>query len=142
MLVERTFGMLKGRFRILLKRIDIPLRHMMDLVKTCICLHNMCIANLDGFNMDWALEAQKEAQTKANSRFGNIKKAELFKVVEEAITKTKRLQNPRIMDDDRIDMKDIEHQHEDENVITIENNPSKKQLKKDQKYVDRGYGNS
>ncbi len=38
----------------------------------------------------------------------------------------KRLQNLSIMDDDKIDMGDIEHQGEDENVITIENNPSKK----------------
>jgi hypothetical protein len=30
------------------------------------------------------------------------------------------------MDDDRIDMEDIKHQGEDENVTTIENNPSKK----------------
>jgi hypothetical protein len=30
------------------------------------------------------------------------------------------------MDDDRIDMEDIEHQGENEDVITIENNPSKK----------------
>ncbi len=30
------------------------------------------------------------------------------------------------MDDDRIDMEDIEHQVEDEDVTTIENNPSKK----------------
>jgi hypothetical protein len=60
MLIERTFGMLKRRFRILLKRVDIPLRHMSDLVTTCIRLHNMCNVNLDGFDMDWALEAQKE----------------------------------------------------------------------------------
>jgi hypothetical protein len=46
MSVERTFGMLKGRFRILLKKINIPLRHMLNLVMTCICLHNMCIANI------------------------------------------------------------------------------------------------
>ncbi len=32
----------------------------------------------------------------------------------------KRLQNPVIMDDDKIDMGNIEHQGEDENVITIE----------------------
>jgi hypothetical protein len=38
----------------------------------------------------------------------------------------KRLQNQWIMDDDRIDMEDIEHQGEDENVTTIENSPSKK----------------
>ncbi len=30
------------------------------------------------------------------------------------------------MDDNRIDMEDIEHQGEDEDAITIENNPSKK----------------
>ncbi len=83
---------------------------------TCICLHNMCIANLDGFDMDWALEAQREAQTKANSTFGNIKRVDLFKATKEAIKEMKRLQIPRIMDDDGIDMKDIEHQHEDEDV--------------------------
>jgi hypothetical protein len=66
--------------------------------------------------MDWALEVQREAQTKANLTFGNIKRADLFKAAEEAIKEMKRLQNPRIMDDDGIDMKDIKHQHEDENV--------------------------
>jgi hypothetical protein len=44
-------------------------------------------------------------------------------VVEKVIKQMKRLQNPRIMDDDRIDMEDIEHQGEDEDV-------------------DGGYGNS
>ncbi len=44
-------------------------------------------------------------------------------MVEETIKQMKRLQNPRIMDDERIDMEDIKHQGEDEDVITIENNP-------------------
>jgi len=126
MSVERVFGMLKGRFIILLKIIDSPLCHMSSLVTACICLHNMCIANSDGFDMDWALEAQKKTQVEANSTFGNIKRVDLFKVAKEAIKQMKRLQNPRIMDDDRIDMEDIKHQGEDENVITIENNLSKK----------------
>ncbi len=38
----------------------------------------------------------------------------------------KRLQNLGIMDDDKIDMEDIEHQGENEDVTTIENNFSKK----------------
>jgi hypothetical protein len=46
------------------------------------------------------------------------------------------------MDDDRIDMEDIKHQGEDEDVITIENTFSKKRRRKVQKDVDRGYGNS
>jgi hypothetical protein len=37
----------------------------------------------------------------------------------------KRLQNPKIMDDDRINMEDIKHQDENENV-TIENKLNKK----------------
>jgi hypothetical protein len=47
-------------------------------------------------------------------------------VAEKAIEQMKRLQKPGIMDDDKIDMGDIEHQGKDEGVITIENNPSKK----------------
>ncbi len=76
--------------------------------------------------MDLGLEAKKETSAEANSTFGNIKKADLVKVVEETIKHMKKLQNPRIMDDDRIDMEDIEHQGEDEILTTIENNPNKK----------------
>ena len=43
MCVERAFGMLKGRWRILLKRIDIALENVSDLVSTCLMLHNICI---------------------------------------------------------------------------------------------------
>jgi len=38
----------------------------------------------------------------------------------------KGLQNPGIMNDNKINMEDIEHQGEDENVTTIENNFIKK----------------
>ncbi len=41
MLMERTFGMLKARFKIIFKRIDISLCHMANLVTTCKCLHNI-----------------------------------------------------------------------------------------------------
>jgi hypothetical protein len=73
MSMESTFGMLKGRLKILLKRVDIPLCHMLDLVMICICLHNMCIINSNGFNMHWALEVQRYAQIKVNTTFGNLK---------------------------------------------------------------------
>jgi hypothetical protein len=57
--MENTFGMLKGRLKILLKRVDIPLCHMPNLVMICICLHNMCIINSNGFDMHWALQVQR-----------------------------------------------------------------------------------
>ncbi len=50
------------------KRVDIPLHHMLDLVMICICLH-MCIVNSDGFDVDWAFEAQRNAQIETNTRF-------------------------------------------------------------------------
>jgi hypothetical protein len=145
LVVERAFRMLKGRFKILLKRVGIPLCHMLDLVMACICLHNMCIVNLDGFNIDWALEAQKDAQIETNTTFRNLKKMNFFKVAKEAIKQMRRLQNPRMVDgDDRNDMDDMEHQGETRNHVltTMEKNPNKKNKKINQKDVDRSYGNS
>ncbi len=60
--VERAFGMLKEKFQFFFKRADIPLCHMLDFMMAYICLHNMCTAISDGFDMNWALEVQKEAQ--------------------------------------------------------------------------------
>jgi hypothetical protein len=48
----RALQMLEGKFKILLKIVDIPLRHMSNLVMVCIYLHNMCIVNSNGFDMD------------------------------------------------------------------------------------------
>ena len=58
MCVERAFGMLKGRWRILLKRIDVQLKNVPNLVATCLVLHNMCIIFGDQF---WKEEWMREA---------------------------------------------------------------------------------
>ena len=63
MCVERAFGMLKGRWRILLKRVDVHLKNVPDLVSTCLVLHNMCIIYGDSFWRDeWMREATNEVQ--------------------------------------------------------------------------------
>ena len=49
MCIERASGMLKGRWRILLKRVDMHLRNVPDLVSTCLVLHNICIISGDNF---------------------------------------------------------------------------------------------
>lgn len=50
--------MLKGRWRILLKRIDVQLKNVPNLVATCLVLHNMCIIFGDQF---WKEEWMREA---------------------------------------------------------------------------------
>jgi hypothetical protein len=66
----------------------------------------MCIANLDGFNIDWALEVQRNAYIETNTTFENLKGVDNFKVVEKTIKQMKRLQNPKMVDGN--DKNDIE----------------------------------
>lgn len=47
MWVEGTFGLLKGRWRILLHRIEMDLDHIPDVVGACILLHNLCLMQKD-----------------------------------------------------------------------------------------------
>ena len=58
MCVERAFDMLKGKWRILLKMIDVHLKNVLDLVATCLVLHNMCIIFCDNF---WKYEWLRDA---------------------------------------------------------------------------------
>ena len=41
-IVEQAFGVLKGRFRILLKRMDIGLEYSVKTIIICCVLHNIC----------------------------------------------------------------------------------------------------
>ena len=45
MYVERTFGILKGWWRLIMKQSEIPLKNMLDIVATCIILYNLYILN-------------------------------------------------------------------------------------------------
>jgi len=60
MCVERAFGILKGRWRMIMKRSEIPLKNMPDIVATCIVLHNLCIVNNEGIEEDWIVEAESK----------------------------------------------------------------------------------
>ena len=53
--------MLKGRWRILLKRVDVYLKSVPELVTTCLVLHNICIIFGDNFwKNEWMQEATDE----------------------------------------------------------------------------------
>jgi hypothetical protein len=85
MLIVRAFEILKGRWRILLKRVDVPLQNTVDLVSACICLYNLCIGGDDLFDMDWAKEAEIEAKREVQFTFGDMNSIDLFYVAEHAI---------------------------------------------------------
>lgn len=60
MCVERAFGILKGSWRIIVKRSKVPFRNMLDLVATCIELYNLCIIKSDGFEDDWIAQVKEK----------------------------------------------------------------------------------
>jgi hypothetical protein len=60
MCVEHVFGILKGGWRIIEKRVDVLLRSMADIVSTCIVLHNLCIIMKDKFYSNLSEEAEAE----------------------------------------------------------------------------------
>ncbi|MCO5566581.1 hypothetical protein L7F22_020258 [Adiantum nelumboides] len=72
MAVERAFGMLKARFRILLKRCDMDLRNMPSLVVACLVLHNICVVHKDQFNMEWIRDAEVEVQQYSRREQGRM----------------------------------------------------------------------
>lgn len=52
MCVKRAFKILKGRWRIIIKRVDVPLWNMVDMPTIYIVLHNMCVIRKDEFDME------------------------------------------------------------------------------------------
>ena len=66
MVVEMAFGILKGWWGIILKRIDMSLRHVRNLVTACICLHNL--VSFTKINLIWI--GQRRVRTDAKREFG------------------------------------------------------------------------
>ena len=91
MVVERVFGILKGRWRIILKRIDIPLRHVQNLVTTCICHHNLCIIHKDKFDLDWIKKVERLMQRESLEQIGQLEKPDIFMAAVEAAKEMRHL---------------------------------------------------
>ena len=53
MCVERAFGILKGRWRVIMKRCEVSLRNLPDIVAICVVLHNLCIVTKKCIEKDW-----------------------------------------------------------------------------------------
>lgn len=55
--VENTFGILKSRWRVLLKRSDFHFSFTPTVIATCCALHNFCQTEKDTANSRWLEEA-------------------------------------------------------------------------------------
>ena len=53
MVVENSIGRLKGRWRILMKRIEARLSNVPNIIAACCILHNVCEAAGEGFDEQW-----------------------------------------------------------------------------------------
>jgi hypothetical protein len=71
MAIEKAFNMLKGRWRILFKRVDITLSHIPNLIIVCLSIHNLCIIHKGNFNMQWAKEVICEMEHMKEKFEGN-----------------------------------------------------------------------
>ena len=61
--IEHSYGRLKGRWRCLLKRLDVDINDVPTIVTTCCVLHNMCELSGDLFMEDWLLEEDDQEPT-------------------------------------------------------------------------------
>jgi hypothetical protein len=51
-----SIRVLKGRWVIILKKIDMPLQNLPNVITTCIYFHNLYIIHENNFDKEWAKE--------------------------------------------------------------------------------------
>ncbi len=64
--VEHAYGRLKARWRCLMKRIDIDVRNVPELIAACCALHNICEVHGDSFDEDWLEGVEITRETEAS----------------------------------------------------------------------------
>ena len=64
--VEHAYGRFKGRWQCLLKRIDIDIRNVPELIAACCTLHNICEVHGDLFDEHWLEGVEVTSEVEAN----------------------------------------------------------------------------
>ena len=72
MVIEDSFGRLKARWRILLRRPDLHYETSLKIMKTCFLLHNFCEERHGLVNDEWIAEARREEADYEQFFFENI----------------------------------------------------------------------
>ena len=103
--VKNTFGILKGWWRIILKIVNMRLRHVSNLVTTCICLHNLYIIHKDKFDLDWANDGERLMQNESLKRSGQLEKPDIFMA---AVEDAKEIRHLLGLEEDLISIKTLD----------------------------------
>ena len=69
--VENTFGRLKGRWRRLMKHIDMDINNVPHIITACCILHNLCEVHGDAFNELWLEDVDMSTQPEVLHSSGN-----------------------------------------------------------------------
>ena len=130
MAVERAFGILKGGWRILLKRIDMPFQNVPDIVTASLCLLNLCILENDDFDMDWARSAEEELQREENMALGRMHERDRFMSLESSLKEMKELQNQHSRGEETTFLRPEEEEEMDNEIDFEEGETIKKRQEK------------
>lgn len=79
MVVENSFGRLKGRWHCLLKRLDCETDRVPVMVGTCCVLHNICEINNEEYNEDWLDNENLQIVELAPARMADERQAEAIR---------------------------------------------------------------
>lgn len=70
--VEHSYGRLKGRWRCLLKRLDIATCDVPQVIAACCVLHNVCEIHGDAFNEQWMEGVRRQESVCASASSASI----------------------------------------------------------------------
>jgi hypothetical protein len=90
MSVERALGILKGRWRILLRKIEMPLENIGCIVAACVCLHNLCIMHKDFVDEDLHHDTIQWLEQCRKSKVGHLLNKGMQKIVDYGVTEVGR----------------------------------------------------
>ncbi|XP_059391526.1 uncharacterized protein LOC132124489 [Carassius carassius] len=71
MVVGNAFGRLKGHWRCLLKRNDVDINIVSDIVVACCILHNICELRKETYLHEWTTDHQCDVSAEATDRENN-----------------------------------------------------------------------
>jgi len=80
----------------LLKRIDMPLQTIPDIVTTSLCFNNLCIIHGDEFDLNWAKSVEEDMKRTSLKTFGDLRNIDTFHVLEAGIAKMRKIQNQEV----------------------------------------------